>query len=820
MPTSPASSDSAHCLFKTLRPALCRLLIALLVLFVPVAASAQTATVTGHALNPSGSAASNASVCFSLQNFKPNVPRVVGTGVIVRQQNWCITPSTVDGSFSVPIDRNDLISPNGTHWRIDFLLNGLQQSSTSYVIASASFNLDSATPIATAPIVGPSSFIAQTFNCAQVTATTTWTCVHNFADLNVSVTVYDQNNNQIFPNTLTTTDFNTVTLTFVAPQAGRAVIIHGGAVSIATNQPNAILGSGMTGPQSISSAFSLTINAPTLFTNANNHSGAETFSGPTTAGSFNKVIYAGGPPYNVICDGVTINSTSVINAIAAGGKNSLVIFPPGTCLVSIETVGSFNLYDGSSYIGAGREATTIKRANGGTSGSALFTIAAGTIGSNNYGTVGNVVISDMTFDGNQANQSNTTTDIVQALNPASNGVITRNRFTNSGRHAISLTATAARNDNWLIADNEFINNGKNSTVCATLASCFDIDVQAPMRVRILRNHSDGSFNFAGFSSSLNAGNLTISDNHVLNCAGFAIALGGGSSNNAAIASITNNIINCPQSVNANIIDLALWNHILVDQNQIQMGTIAGGGAAISDGPPANNVTVTNNRIYGTAGSANPSHAIVLGGGNLIIKGNFVINPGAAGIAITPPNAVVIKNILIEGNLVSDCAQSTGGAGHTGIDLENTAGVSGGITSVIIKGNRVFDDQGSPTCNYGIGIAPGGTLTGFSNFTVEGNDVRTNKLGGIINSATPTGGFVIANNPGGESSYLCQLTPCPTQAIASGAATLGNAAIASGTCAAVVTVSATGTTTADTIRMDTERRSHGSGWLRTYRHRLA
>jgi hypothetical protein len=339
MPTSPASSDSK------IRPTLYRLLIALLVLFAPAVASAQTATVTGHALNPSGSAASNASVCFSLQNFKPNVPRVVGTGVIVRQQNWCITPSTVDGSFSVPIDRNDLISPNGTYWRVDYLLNGLQQSSASYVIASATFNLDSATPIATAPTVGPSSFIAQTFNCAQVTAATTWTCVHNFADLNVAVTVYDQNNNQIFPNTLTTTDFNTVTLTFVAPQAGRAVIIHGGAVSIATNQPNAILGSGMTGPQSISSAFSLTINAPTSFTNTNTHSGAETFCnlgpgifivGPSACPSLqttlNSAASTGGEV--MIPSGFTVTTTSTV---AIPGGVLLNVRPGATLQVNINS---------------------------------------------------------------------------------------------------------------------------------------------------------------------------------------------------------------------------------------------------------------------------------------------------------------------------------------------------------------------------------------------------------------------------------------------------------------------------------------------------
>src|ERR1700740_534952 len=87
---------------------------------------------------------------------------------------------------------------------------------------------------------------------------------------------------------------------------------------------------------------------------------------------FKKVIYAAN--YGVICDGITVNSTSVTNAIAAGGQNAHVIFPPGTCLVSVES-GTFNVYDGSRYSGAGKFATTLKRANGGSANNSTFHIA-------------------------------------------------------------------------------------------------------------------------------------------------------------------------------------------------------------------------------------------------------------------------------------------------------------------------------------------------------------------------------------------------------------------------------------------------------------
>jgi Right handed beta helix region len=471
---------------------------------------------------------------------------------------------------------------------------------------------------------------------------------------------------------------------------------------------------------------------------------------------FKKVIYAAN--YGVICDGITVNSTSVTNAIAAGGQNAHVIFPPGTCLISIES-STFYVYDGSWLQGAGRESTTLKRTNGGSNGAAIFSIAAGTVGGHNYGTTGNIMFSDMAIDGNQAGQSTaTTTDIIEGLKPASGGAILRIRFTNSDRNAIYLPQYSTRNDNWLIADNEFIRNGLNATTCATLASCFDINIQSPFRVRILRNRSDGSFNVVGFSSSLHAGNVTISDNRIFNCTGFAVALGGGATNNAEVATISNNIIICPTAVNANLIDLALWQHILVAGNHIQMGISGGTGApGIADGPPASNVTVVNNRIYGNAGTTASVHCIVLGGGNLVIKGNYCINAGGAGIAITPPlSTPAIRNILIQDNRISDVSQAHAGA-HAGIDIVNTGN---GIYNVAIKGNRIFDDQSTQTQEYGIAIALSGPTTSFQNFTIEGNDVRGNKRGGIYNNTSCATGFLIANNPGAEAFYVCQRTTCP------------------------------------------------------------
>jgi hypothetical protein len=255
------------------------------------AAHAQsTATVTGHTMFPSGGAATNASVCFSLQNFKPNVPRVTSTGVIVQQQNWCIVPAA-DGSFSTTLDRNDFITPIGTYWRVDFLWNGLQQSSASFLVNKTPFNVDTETPLSQIPVVGPNQIVTQTFPCPQFSASTTWVCVHGFNDSNVQVQTFDSNGHQIFPDTLTKTDANTVTITFVSAQSGFASVYHGGSIAIATNQPNAVL-QNPTGAQVIGGP-SLTITAPLM--SPLTLSGSGTFTGSGNNGNLLSLINSCNP---------------------------------------------------------------------------------------------------------------------------------------------------------------------------------------------------------------------------------------------------------------------------------------------------------------------------------------------------------------------------------------------------------------------------------------------------------------------------------------------------------------------------------------------
>jgi hypothetical protein len=54
---------------------------------------------------------------------------------------------------------------------------------------------------------------------------TTWTVTHNLNTTNVIVQVYDSNAAQLFPDSITATDANTVTVTFNIAQAGDVVVM-------------------------------------------------------------------------------------------------------------------------------------------------------------------------------------------------------------------------------------------------------------------------------------------------------------------------------------------------------------------------------------------------------------------------------------------------------------------------------------------------------------------------------------------------------------------------------------------------------------------
>jgi len=254
-----------------------RFLLALLVMLLPTLAWAQTATVTGHMVLPSGSAPTNSKVCATLLNYKPNSPHVVGTGTIVTP-SVCVTPAA-DGSFSTSLIENANISPVGTYWRFDFYANGVQQSSSTFLVNHSPFNIDTEIPLSAIPGAGPNQLIVQVYPCVVPVASLTWTCAHNFNDPTVFVETFDGNSKQVYPDSIDTSNINTTTIHWVTPQAGKALIMHAGNIALTTTQPNAVLQNPLAG-QTIQGP-SLGVNTPATF------SGPTTFSGTTSIGALN-----------------------------------------------------------------------------------------------------------------------------------------------------------------------------------------------------------------------------------------------------------------------------------------------------------------------------------------------------------------------------------------------------------------------------------------------------------------------------------------------------------------------------------------------------
>jgi len=180
----------------------------------------------------------NTYVRITLQNYGANLPQVVGTNVIVSPyENF--TPN-LSGNFSGTVQANSRILPSGTYYQVCVFYNGQQFRCGNYLINSA-FDLNSAIPLSSIPVMGMNQVVVQSFLCPQVVAVTTWTCTHNFNDFPVFTQVSDSAGRQIFPDTTSVSNPNVAVFTFLTPQAGNALITHAGSIAIATNQPNAVV---------------------------------------------------------------------------------------------------------------------------------------------------------------------------------------------------------------------------------------------------------------------------------------------------------------------------------------------------------------------------------------------------------------------------------------------------------------------------------------------------------------------------------------------------------------------------------------------------
>ncbi len=107
---------------------------------------------------------------------------------------------------------------------------------------------------------------------------------------------------------------------------------------------------------------------------------------------------------------------------------------------------------------------------------------------------------------------------------------------------------------------------------------------------------------------------------------------------------------------------------------------------------------------------------------LIIKGNICKGNALPGISLSSSQTIVEGNICYDNN--QDCALSP--TKRAGILVQT--GQSPLISNVSVIGNRCFDDQSTPTQNYGVSVSQ--TPNVMIEILVSNNDLRGNGVGGI------------------------------------------------------------------------------------------
>lgn len=450
------------------------------------------------------------------------------------------------------------------------------------------------------------------------------------------------------------------------------------------------------------------------------------------------------PITGVICDGSSDITTAWNNFMAGLGTTPThVTVPAGVCMFT----SLLSIPDNVWISGQGKTATILRQKAGINSNNALLCI--------NGTSETNIMITDLTVDGNQSAQTTGGRMLNNCASGNPSSITIHDTIWENGFIAAILlfnfNGTTLLNDIY-IHDNEFLNNAPGqSVVNEENCNSGDINIFNPLRVRIVNNKSTGSggnFSCTGGGSS-GAGDVVISGNIVKSALGFATALGTVLNN----ASITGNVFDMPTS-RENIIDVGDATFWTVSGNTIQSGNAcAVGCGGVGDGPPANHGTITGNTIVGATQGNNT--CMVLGGQDVTVSGNTCRGSGQAGIVwLAGSNPVPVQGILITGNTISNCGLAN--AGHSGIEFFSSSGT---FQNIDVIGNRVYDDQVTKTCSYGIGMGILGSQTNFNGFLIADNDVRDVLTAGINNNATPrTNGLgvnglsvIIRNNPGGDPS---------------------------------------------------------------------
>lgn len=288
-----------------------------------------------------GNVTTNVQVDFELQNYGSNIPHIATVGTVV-QIKKTFKPDA-SGAISGTLYQNSVIIPAGTFYKVCIIIQGNTLRCNNYLINS-DFDLDNAVPLNVTPVVGPGQLIVQCSGFNFLSPSATWILSHNFGDANVWGNSFDLNGNQIIPDRTTKTDSNTLTLTWIIPQAGAGLACHAGNVNIATNQPNAVV---------VNPSASQTIVQQRFSTQGGGtHSGDEIFTGTLSSATIgpnlsqqHQIPVAAPDTLALLIATQTLSNKTltspVINTPTLNGSGGQLLLPAGPdTLVGLSTVAT------------------------------------------------------------------------------------------------------------------------------------------------------------------------------------------------------------------------------------------------------------------------------------------------------------------------------------------------------------------------------------------------------------------------------------------------------------------------------------------------
>lgn len=190
--------------------------------------AATPATITANLRDLTQTAVTSRTVVqATLRGCSSNIPRMIGTGVLVPPSRD-YTPDTVTGVVTMSLTkRSDItcgVTAGTTYYSIAIVRDGTVLYRADYDV-DADGDLSTMTPRTSAPVVTLPSVFGPRVYVQSFTALSTWTITHGFGDANVVADFYDNSGVRIFPDTFTLTGTNTATATWTTAKTGKAVVM-------------------------------------------------------------------------------------------------------------------------------------------------------------------------------------------------------------------------------------------------------------------------------------------------------------------------------------------------------------------------------------------------------------------------------------------------------------------------------------------------------------------------------------------------------------------------------------------------------------------